>query len=79
MGFPGRSMVVDCHVEVAYTHTGGLPMSVHSFCLSSRRAVARLHGDGTADYRTDPRWFTPYYRREGVEWRPEPTSRAATS
>ena len=67
MGFVGTSMVVDCHVEVAHTHTGGMPMSVHAFCLSSRRAVARLHADGTVEYRTDPNWFTPYHRREGVE------------
>ncbi|MEZ5862722.1 MAG: fumarate hydratase [Geminicoccaceae bacterium] len=43
MGFVGSSMVVDCHVEVGYTHTGGMPVSVHTFCLSSRRATARLH------------------------------------
>ena len=62
-------MVIDCHIEVGYTHTGGMPMSVHSFCLSlSRRAVARLHADGTIDYRTDPEWFTPYMRRDTVEW-----------
>ncbi len=67
MGFVGSSMVVDCHIEVAHTHTGGMPMSVHAFCLSSRRAVARLHGDGTIEYRGDPGWFTPYYRRESVE------------
>jgi L(+)-tartrate dehydratase alpha subunit len=67
MGFVGSSMVVDCHIEVAHTHTGGMPMSVHAFCLSSRRAVARLNADGTVEYRTDPNWFTPYYRREGVE------------
>ena len=66
MGFVGRSMVVDCHVEVGYTHTGGMPMSVHTFCLSSRRATARIHGDGAVLYRTDPEWFTPYYRREDV-------------
>jgi L(+)-tartrate dehydratase alpha subunit len=66
MGFSGRSMVVDCHIEVAYTHTGAMPVSAHSFCLSSRRAVARLHGDGSIEYRTDPKWFTDYYRREGV-------------
>ncbi len=66
MGFVGSSMVVDCHVEVAYTHTGGMPMSVHSFCLSSRRAVARLHPGGEVEYRTDPAWFTPYHRREGI-------------
>lgn len=68
MGFVGKSMVVDCHIEVAYTHTGGMPMSVHSFCLSSRRAVVRLDAGGKAEYRTDPNWFTPYHRRHTVEW-----------
>ncbi len=68
MGFVGKSMVVDCHVEIAYTHTGGMPMSVHAFCLSSRRAVARVFPDGRIDYRTDPNWFTPYHRRDSVEW-----------
>jgi len=67
MGFVGSSMVVDCHVEVAYTHTGGMPMSVHAFCLSSRRCTARIHADGSIAYRTDPQWFTGYHRREGVE------------
>lgn len=69
MGFVGSSMVVDCHVEVGYTHTGGMPMSVHCFCLSSRRATARLFPDGRIEYRTDPEWFTPYLRRDTVEWR----------
>ncbi len=67
MGFVGSSMVVDCHIDVGYTHTGGMPMSVHSFCLSSRRAVARIHPGGEVEYRTDPNWFTPYHRREGIE------------
>ena len=68
MGFVGSSMVVDCHIEAGYTHTGGMPMSVHAFCLSSRRAVARLYADGSVEYRTDPRWFTPYMRRDRIEW-----------
>jgi L(+)-tartrate dehydratase alpha subunit len=68
MGFVGSSMVVDCHIEVGYTHTGGMPMSVHTFCLSSRRATARIHADGTVAIRTDPKWFTPYMRRESIEW-----------
>jgi len=68
MGFVGSSMVVDCHIEVGYTHTGGMPMSVHSFCLSSRRAVARIYNDGRIEHRTDPNWFTPYMRRNTVEW-----------
>ena len=71
MGFVGSSMCVDVHIECGYTHTGGMPVSVHTFCLSSRRATARIHADGRIEYRTDPRWFTPYMRREGVEWTPE--------
>jgi L(+)-tartrate dehydratase alpha subunit len=67
MGFVGSSMVVDCHVEIAFAHTGGMPMSVHTFCLSSRRATARIHKDGRIEYRTDPRWFTDHHRREGIE------------
>src|SRR5439155_1764248 len=50
MGFAGTSLVVATHIEVAYTHTGGLPVGMHSFCLSSRRATARIHSgrpDGT--------------------------------
>ena len=68
MGFVGKSMVIDTHIEVGYCHTGGMQMSVHAFCLSSRRACARIHPDGTVEYRTDPQWFTPYLRRETVEW-----------
>ena len=77
MGFVGKSMVIDCHIEVGYTHTGGMPMSVHSFCLSSRRAVARLHPNGTVEYRTNPEWFTPYMRRDTVEWSTTETAQAA--
>ncbi len=68
MGFVGNSMVIDCHIEVGYCHTGGMQMSVHAFCLSSRRAVARIYADGQVEYRTDPDWFTAYQRRETVEW-----------
>ena len=70
MGFVGKNMVIDCNIEVGYCHTGGMPMSVHAFCLSSRRAVARIHADGRVEHRTDPDWFTPYQRRETVEWEP---------
>jgi L(+)-tartrate dehydratase alpha subunit len=76
MGFMGSSMVVDCHIEVGYCHTGGMPMSVHMFCLSSRRACARVHADGRVTYRTDPEWFTDYSRRETVDW-PTPAAQAA--
>ncbi len=78
MGFMGSSMVVDCHIEVGYCHTGGLPMSVHMFCLSSRRASARIYKDGRVDWASDPNWFTDYMRREGVDW-DNATSEAAES
>ena len=35
------------------------------------------HGDGRIEYRTDPQWFTPYMRREGVEWTPESSAKSA--
>ncbi|MEL7174500.1 MAG: fumarate hydratase, partial [Pseudomonadota bacterium] len=54
MGFVGKSMVVDCHIEVGYCHTGGMQMSVHAFCLSSRRAVARIWADGRVGAVLDP-------------------------
>ena len=79
MGFVGSSMVVDCHIEVGYCHTGGMPMSVHAFCLSSRRATARVHADGRVEQRTDPKWFTPYMRRETVEWETPPSSAARSA
>ncbi len=75
MGFVGKNMVIQCNIEVGYCHTGGMPMSVHAFCLSSRRAVARLWPDGRVEFRTDPDWFTPYMRRETIDW--EPTREAA--
>jgi L(+)-tartrate dehydratase alpha subunit len=77
MGFVGKSMVVDCHIEVGYCHTGAMPVSVHSFCLSSRRATARLHNNGEVDYGTDPNWFTPYQRRDTVTWETTSLEKAA--
>ncbi|MGB0504611.1 MAG: fumarate hydratase [Pikeienuella sp.] len=68
MGFVGKNMVIDCNIEVGYCHTGGMQMSVHAFCLSSRRAVARVYPDGRVEYRTNPEWFTDYQRRETVDW-----------
>jgi len=67
MGFAGTSMVVATHVELAYTHTGGMPIAIHQFCLSSRRATARIFLGGRVEFRADPAWFTDYYRRSGIE------------
>jgi L(+)-tartrate dehydratase alpha subunit len=67
MGFPGNSSVMAVNIEVAYAHTGGLPVSIHHLCFAARRATARVHADNRVEHREDPLWFTPYYRREGVQ------------
>lgn len=66
MGFKGQGAVMDAHIEVAYTHTGGMPVSIHHQCFALRRCTARIHPDGEVEYREDPRWFTEYYRRDSV-------------
>jgi L(+)-tartrate dehydratase alpha subunit len=67
MGFPGNSAVLDVHIEVAYAHTGGMPVGIQQFCYSQRRKTVRIFADNITEFREDPRWFTPYYRRETIE------------
>jgi L(+)-tartrate dehydratase alpha subunit len=67
MGLHGDHSVLDVHIEVAFAHTGGMPVAIHQFCLAQRRMTARIHDDNTVEYREDPRWFTQYYRRETVD------------
>lgn len=68
MGFPGSLFAVDVHVEISYVHSAFLTTGISHFCQAARRATGRIHADGTVEYRTDPKWFTPYYRRDTVEW-----------
>jgi L(+)-tartrate dehydratase alpha subunit len=68
MGFPGATAIAAVKIECAYAHTGGMPMSVHHFCHATRRAAVRLWPDGRYEFREDPQWFTPYYRRSSVTW-----------
>ncbi len=67
MGFPGNSAVLDVHIEAAYAHTGGMPVGIQQFCYAQRRKTVRLHADNRVEFREDPQWFTPYYRRDTVE------------
>jgi L(+)-tartrate dehydratase alpha subunit len=67
MGVGGDTTALDVHVEIAFTHTGGLPIAISQFCLAYRRSTARVYADGSAEFRDDPIWFTPYYRRAGLE------------
>jgi L(+)-tartrate dehydratase alpha subunit len=68
MGFPGNGAIMDLHIEVAYAHTGGMPVAIQQFCFAHRRMTARISADDTVEYREDPRWFTPYYRREHINF-----------
>jgi L(+)-tartrate dehydratase alpha subunit len=70
MGFKSDTPVLDVHCEIAYAHTGGLPIGISELCHAVRRATARIYNDGRVEYREDPQWFTPYYRREGIEYVP---------
>jgi L(+)-tartrate dehydratase alpha subunit len=67
MGFPGNGGIMDVHIEIAYTHTGGMPVAIQHFCFAHRRMTAHIAADNTVTYREDPQWFTPFYRREGIE------------
>ena len=70
MGFRSDTPVLDVHCEIAYTHTGGLPIGISELCHAVRRATARIYNDGRVEFRDDPQWFTEYYRREGVGFEP---------
>lgn len=76
MGFRSDTPVLDVHCEIAYAHTGGLPVGISELCHAVRRATARIHGDGRVEFRDDPQWFTPYARREGTEWPEAPLAPA---
>ncbi len=71
MGFRSDTPVLDVHCEVAYTHTGGLPIGISELCHAVRRATARIYNDGRVEFREDPQWFTEYYRREGIGFEPD--------
>jgi len=73
MGFKSDTPVLDVHCEIAYAHTGGMPIGISELCHAVRRATARVYNDGRVEYRQDPKWFTPYQRRESVDWDPTET------
>ncbi len=67
MGLQGTGAVMDVHIETAFAHTGGMPISIQHFCFAQRRLTARIHADGSVTFRENPQWFTPFYRRKSVE------------
>jgi L(+)-tartrate dehydratase alpha subunit len=47
MGFPGNGGIMDVHIEIAYAHTGGMPIAIQHFCFAHRRMTARIAADNT--------------------------------
>src|SRR5918999_4614598 len=56
MGFKSDTPVLAVHCEIAYTHTGGLPIGISQLCHAVRRATARVYNNGRVEYREDPQW-----------------------
>ncbi|MGH7716325.1 MAG: fumarate hydratase [Vulcanimicrobiaceae bacterium] len=68
MGYVGTGgYAADVHVEIAYTHSALTPLGIHQLCQAARRGVVRVYEDGRLEPRATPTWFTPYYRRLGIE------------
>jgi L(+)-tartrate dehydratase alpha subunit len=64
----GGKAILDIHIEKAYNHTGGMPVSIHHFCFSARRATLRLYpATGAVEFREDPYWFSNFYRGINTE------------
>ena len=61
-GLPGMTAAFDVHIEVAYTHTMGMPVGVTNHCGCVRRATVRINSDDRAEFRSSPEWFTKYLR-----------------
>jgi fumarate hydratase subunit alpha len=52
MGLGGKFTVLGVNVEYAHRHPASYPVAVAFQCWAARRASARLHPDGTAEYLT---------------------------
>ncbi len=50
MGLGGKTTLLGVNIEVAYTHTAGLPVAVNYQCWAARRASARIYPDGRVEY-----------------------------
>ena len=45
-----------------------MPREVPRARRVAEQVIARIQADGRVEYRTDPMWFTPYSRRDTVDW-----------
>jgi fumarate hydratase subunit alpha len=52
MGLGGKTTVLGVNCEYAFCHTASLPVAVNVQCWAARRAVCRIHKDGTIEHIT---------------------------
>jgi fumarate hydratase subunit alpha len=55
MGLGGKTTVLGVNIEYAYCHTASLPVAINLQCWAARKAVARLHNDGSIEYISHPK------------------------
>jgi fumarate hydratase subunit alpha len=52
MGLGGKTTVLGVNCEYAFCHTASLPVAINVQCWAARRAVCRIHKDGTIEHMT---------------------------
>jgi len=55
MGLGGKTTVLGVNIEYAYCHTASLPVAINLQCWAARKAIARIHNDGSIEYITHPK------------------------
>jgi fumarate hydratase subunit alpha len=55
MGLGGKTTVLAVNCEYAFCHTASLPVAINIQCWAARKAIARIHPDGSIEHITHPR------------------------
>ncbi len=54
MGLGGKTTLLGLNIEYAYCHTASLPVAINVQCWAARKAIARIHPDGSVEHITHP-------------------------
>ena len=55
MGLGGKTTALAVNCEYAYCHTASLPVAINIQCWAARKAIARIHSDGSIEHITHPK------------------------
>jgi fumarate hydratase subunit alpha len=56
-GLGGRVSVLGVNIEYAYSHIGGIAVSMCASCVATRRATSIIHADNVVEEKASPTWF----------------------